>query len=141
MARVLAIYVERCSDVSQAAMGGRETHTKKLHIRLRDLFGFPLEMNTSKGSFETQERSWNSAWHHIVLTRRLDMGAVSPVTLFDMHADMLQIRFLMSAPRHLGFSFFFFFNNEIFCTQKNFDQARQREPHKHHDKESLSMIF
>ena len=28
MARVLAIYVEKCSDVSQAAMGGRETHTK-----------------------------------------------------------------------------------------------------------------
>ena len=28
MAGVLAINVEKCSDVSQAAMGGRETHMK-----------------------------------------------------------------------------------------------------------------
>ena len=55
-----------------------------------------------------------------MVTRRLDMGAVAPVTLFDLHTDFflvldpffvdpctknfgLKIQFLLSAPRHLGF--------------------------------------
>ena len=58
---------------------------EKLHIRLRDMFGVDPEMNTSEALFETQERSWNSAWNHLVVTCRLDMGAVAPVTLFDLH--------------------------------------------------------
>ena len=50
----------------------------------------------------------------------------------------LKIQFLLSAPRHLGFRSFF---SQDFCAKTNFDQARKREQHKHHDKESLSMIF
>ena len=29
---------------------------EKLHIRLREMFGFPPQMNSSKALFETQER-------------------------------------------------------------------------------------
>ena len=61
------------------------------------MFGFPPEMNTSKAFFETPERIWNSSWNHFVVTRRLDMGAVALVTLFDLHTDILSFR-----------SFFFF---------------------------------
>ena len=90
-----------------------------------------------------------------MVTRRLDMGAVALVTLFDLHTDIfwvldpffvdpctnnfgLKIQFLQSAPRHLGFRSFF---QKDFCSQKNFDQARQREQHKHHDKESLDFFW
>ena len=39
------------------------------------MFGFPPQMNSSKALFETQERSWNSAWNNLVVTCRLEMGA------------------------------------------------------------------
>ena len=64
---------------------------EELHIRLREVFGFLPQMNTSKALFETQERTWNSAWNHLVVTCRLDMGAVALVTLFDLHTDMFLV--------------------------------------------------
>ena len=50
----------------------------------------------------------------------------------------LKIQFLLSAPRHLGFRSVF---KKIFAHRKTSTKPRQREQHKHHDKESLSMIL
>ena len=47
-----------------------------------------------------------------MVTRRLDMSAAALVTLLDLHTDFVA----MSAPRHLGFRTFFFFEDS--CTEK-----------------------
>ena len=77
---------------------------------------------------------------------------MAPVTLFDLHADILASVPFFCSSLHKNFrasdpifdvctQTFRLQIFEKFCTQKNFDQARQREQHKHHDKESLSLIF
>ena len=66
-------------------------HEKAAHQVERNVWVFLPEMNTSKALFSTQERSLNSAWNHFVVTRRLDMGAVAPVTLFDLHTDIFRV--------------------------------------------------
>ena len=56
MARVLDIYVEKALRREPSSDGRKGNPHEKLHIRLREMFGCPLQLSTSKALFETQER-------------------------------------------------------------------------------------
>ena len=125
MAGVLAINVKKVLRHEPSSGGRKGNPHEKLHIRLREMFGFPPQINSSKALFETQERSWNSAWNHFVVTRRLDLGArrlsrcliyIQICVASDLFFLLLILAqkclgfrsdFLMSAPRHVGFRAYF----------------------------------
>ena len=122
MAGVLAIYVGKCSDVSQATMGGRETHMKAAHQVERNVWLSStvehfegIVRNARKKGILYGTTLWSLAaliWVPWRLSRCLictqiflasDPFFVDPCRKFFG----FQIRSLMCAPRHVGFSSFF----------------------------------